>query len=185
MTTGLTEMTAATAQQTAGPYWHLIDFPEWADLLRAEGPNAGLPGPRITLSGRITDGAGTPAADALVEVWQADAAGSYDPPFHGFGRCATDEAGVFRFQTLRPGAVPGAGNVIQAPHITLAIFSRGLMKHLVTRVYFSGEPRNATDPVLEAAGPRAGTLIAQETAPGAWRLDIVLQGAGETVFLDV
>ncbi|WP_431280540.1 protocatechuate 3,4-dioxygenase subunit alpha [Humitalea sp. 24SJ18S-53] len=178
-------MTAATAHQTAGPYWHLIDFPEWADLLRADGPNAGIPGPRITLSGRITDSAGNPAGDAMVEVWQADAAGSYDPPFHGFGRSATDKDGVFRFTTLRPGPVPGLGNATQAPHITLAIFARGLMKHLVTRVYFAGEALNATDPVLNAAGARAGTLIARETAAGAWRLDIVLQGAGETVFLDV
>jgi len=178
-------MTAATAQQTAGPYWHLIDFLEWGDLLRTDGPNAGLPGPRITLSGRITDGEGAAAPDALVELWQADAAGSYDPPFHGFGRAATGQDGVFRFTTLRPGAVPGIGNATQAPHITLAIFARGLMKHLVTRVYFAGETLNDTDPVLTAAGPRAGTLIARETAPTVWHLDIVLQGAGETVFLDV
>ncbi|PZW39817.1 protocatechuate 3,4-dioxygenase alpha subunit [Humitalea rosea] len=178
-------MTAATAHQTAGPYWHLIDFPEWADLLRAGGPNEGIPGPRITLTGRITDGAGAAAPDAMVEIWQADAAGSYEPPFHGFGRCAADADGVFHFTTLRPGSVPGLGNASQAPHIVLAIFARGLMKHLVTRAYFAGEPRNAEDPLLAAAGPRAGTLIAKETAPGSWRLDIVLQGDGETVFLDV
>jgi len=178
-------MTAATAHQTAGPYWHLIDFPEWADLLRPGGPNEGVAGPRIALAGRITDGGGAPASDAMVEIWQADATGSYEPPFHGFGRCATDADGVFRFTTIRPGAVPGLGNATQAPHIVVSIFARGLMRQLVTRAYFAGEPLNAEDPVLTAAGDRAPTLIAREAAPGEWRLDIVLQGNAETVFLDV
>jgi protocatechuate 3,4-dioxygenase alpha subunit len=181
-------MAAATASQTAGPYWHLIDFPEWADLLRADGPNAGATGgERIVLTGRVTDGQGTPVADAMVEIWQADPEGRYDSAFHGFGRCGTDADGVFRFVTLKPGPVPGRGNQTQAPHVVLSLFARGLLKQLVTRLYFEGEALNETDPLLQAIEPtRRGTLIAHRTAtPGEWRFDIRLQGEGETVFLDV
>jgi protocatechuate 3,4-dioxygenase alpha subunit len=180
-------MTPATAGQTAGPYWHLIDFPEWADLLRADGPNAGCTGgERVVLSGRITDGDGAPCPDAMVEIWQADPEGSYAGPFHGFGRCATDKAGGFRFVTVKPGPVRGRGNATQAPHVTLTIFARGLLTHLTTRFYFAGEALNATDPVLAAVPEaRRGTLIAQPAGAGAWHLDIRLQGEGETVFLDI
>jgi protocatechuate 3,4-dioxygenase alpha subunit len=180
-------MKAATASQTAGPYWHLIDFPEWADLTRADGPNAGVAGERISLTGRITDGDGAPAPDALVEVWQAGPDGQYEAGFHGFGRCATDSDGRFRFATVKPGPVPGLGNALQAPHITIAIFARGLMKHVITRAYFAGEALNATDPVLTLVQDpaRRATLLAKPGAAGEWTLDIVLQGANETVFLDI
>jgi protocatechuate 3,4-dioxygenase alpha subunit len=180
-------MTPATASQTAGPYWHLIDFPEWADLLRADGPNAGFRGgERIILSGRVIDGEGAPCPDAMVELWQADPDGSYEGAFHGFGRCATDQAGGFRFVTVKPGPVRGRGNATQAPHVTLTIFARGLLTHLVTRLYFAGEALNATDPVLVAVpDARRGTLVAQPAGAGAWHLDIRLQGEGETVFLDI
>ncbi|WP_439595049.1 protocatechuate 3,4-dioxygenase subunit alpha [Falsiroseomonas sp.] len=176
----------ATASQTAGPYWHMIDFPEWADLLRPGGPNDGVAGERITLTGRITDGDGAPCIDALVEIWQAGPDGTYDGGFHGFGRCATDADGTFRFATLKPGPVPGLGNATQAPHILVTIFARGLMKHVTTRAYFAGEALNAADPVLNLVEEgRRGTLIAQPAGAAAWRLDIRLQGEGETVFLDV
>jgi len=179
-------MTPATASQTAGPYWHMIDFPAWADLLRAEGPNAGAAGERITLAGVITDGAGAVVPDAMVELWQADPKGSYDGAFHGFGRCATDAQGRFCFMTLKPGAVPGPGNSTQAPHITLTIFARGLMSGLVTRAYFAGDARLAEDPILaRVPETRRGTLIARPTGQGEWQLDIRLQGEGETVFLTV
>ncbi len=180
-------MIAATASQTAGPYWHMIDFPEWADLLRPGGPNDGAVGERVVLTGRITDGEGALVVDALVEIWQAGPDGSYDGAFHGFGRCATNEAGAFRFTTLKPGPVPGLGNATQAPHIAITIFARGLMKHLVTRAYFAGEALNAADPVLNLVEDpaRRATLIAQPAGGNEWRLDIVLQGANETVFLDV
>jgi protocatechuate 3,4-dioxygenase alpha subunit len=180
-------MTPATAHQTAGPYWHMIDFPEWADLLRADGPNAGVEGERITLAGRITDGDGAAVVDGLVEIWQAGPDGGYESGFHGFGRCATDNDGRFRFTTLKPGPVPGLGNATQAPHITIALFARGLMKHVVTRAYFEGEALNATDPVLTMVEDpaRRATLVAKPAGGGLWNLDIVLQGAGETVFLDV
>lgn len=180
-------MTPATAHQTAGPYWHMIDFPEWADLLRADGPNAGVEGERITLTGRITDGDGAPVVDGLVEIWQAGPDGAYESGFHGFGRCATDAEGRYRFTTIKPGPVPGLGNATQAPHITVTLFARGLMKHVVTRAYFEGEALNATDPVLAMVEDpaRRATLVAKPQGDGVWTLDIVLQGEGETVFLDV
>jgi protocatechuate 3,4-dioxygenase, alpha subunit len=180
-------MTPATAHQTAGPYWHMIDFPEWADLLRADGPNAGAQGERVTLTGRITDGDGAAVVDGLVEIWQAGPDGAYESGFHGFGRCATDGEGRFRFTTVKPGPVPGLGNATQAPHITITLFARGLMRHVVTRAYFQGETLNATDPVLAMVEDpaRRATLVAKPAGDGVWTLDIVLQGEGETVFLDV
>jgi len=178
--------TPATASQTAGPYWHLIDHPEWADLLRADGPNAGAMGERITLTGRVTDGDGAPCPDMLVEIWQADPEGHYEGPFHGFGRCATDGEGRFRFATLKPGPVRGRGNAVQAPHVALSLFARGLMRPLHTRLYFAGEALNENDPLLSGLpAARRGTLIAHPAGGGEWRLDIRLQGEGETVFLEV
>lgn len=185
----------ASASQTAGPYWHLIDFPEWADTTRRAGD--ALPsGERITLTGRITDGAGNPVGDAMVEIWHAGPEGRYPDPdgqpdaFQGFGRCATRPDGSFRFVTLKPGPVPLGGraraNAVQAPHVALAVFARGLLSHLSTRLYFAGETLNDSDPVLNAVEPaRRGTLIAQETAPGTWTLDLRLQGEGETVWMAV
>jgi len=169
----------ATASQTIGPYWHLIEHPEWADLTRC-----GAAGERITLTGRITDGEGAPVADACVEIFQAD------PPqsdtFPGFGRARANANGQFRFITIRPGPVAGRGNAQQAPHIAIAIQARGLMQALTTRAYFAGEPLNATDPVLGLVEEpaRRATLIALPAGPATWRLDIRLQGEGETVFLE-
>ena len=176
----------ATPHQTAGPFWHLIDFPAWADLLRADGPNVGADGERIAIEGTITDGDGALVTDAMVEIWQADPAGRYDGEFQGFGRCATDAQGRFRFTTLKPGPVPGRGNTLQAPHVQIAIFARGLLSHVTTRLYFAGEALNETDPVLQLIpADRRSTLIAQATAPGTWQLDIRLRGGAETVFLDI
>ncbi len=110
----------------------------------------------------------------------------YDSGFHGFGRCATDAQGRFCFATLKPGPVAGPGNGIQAPHVALTIFARGLMRGLVTRAYFAGDARLAEDPILALVPrQRRATLIAQPDGQGAWRLDIRLQGEGETVFLEV
>jgi len=145
-----------------------------------------LPGERIVLGGAITDGAGAVVPDAMVEIWQAGPDGRYDSGFHGFGRCATDAAGRYRFVTLMPGPVAGPGNGTQAPHVTLTIFARGLMRGLVTRVYFAGDPRLPDDPVL-ALVPQARrpTLLARNAGAGEWQLDIRVQGEGETVFLEV
>jgi protocatechuate 3,4-dioxygenase alpha subunit len=173
-------MPIATAHQTIGPYWHLIEDKDWADLTRF-----GAAGDRVTISGRVTDGEGAPVTDACVEIWQSDPPAS--DSFTGFGRAATDADGVFRFVTLKPGPVRGRGNAIQAPHLAVAILARGLLRHLVTRLYFAGEALNETDPLLGSIEDpaRRATLIARPDGPGAWRLDISLQGGAETVFLDV
>lgn len=173
-------MPVATASQTIGPYWHLIEHKEWADLTRF-----GATGEVIIITGRITDGAGEPAGDTAVELWQASPAASAG--FLGYGRCGTDAAGRFRFTTLKPEALPGAGNQTQAPHLSLALFARGLMTALRTRLYFPHEPLNATDPLLAAMEDPAerATLIATAAGPGVWHLEIRLQGPGETVFLEV
>jgi protocatechuate 3,4-dioxygenase alpha subunit len=173
-------MPIATANQTIGPYWHLLEEKSWADATRF-----GAEGARINVSGRITDGAGAPVTDACVEIWQSDPPASES--FPGFARAATDGDGVFRLVTLKPGPVRGRGNAVQAPHLAVAIFARGLLKHLVTRLYFAGETLNESDPLLGAIEDpaRRATLVAASDGPGAWRLDIRLQGAAETVFLDV
>ncbi len=187
-----------TPSQTVGPFFHLgLDRPEWSDLTRGN-PK----GERIVVAGRVLDGDRAPVPDALIELWQANAAGRYnhqddpptdkplDPGFRGYGRSATDADGNFRFVTIRPGPVPGRGNTLQAPHLNLAIFGRGLLKQLFTRVYFADAAENAADPLLLAIDDPAQrrTLLAtrqDDGPPPTYRFDIVLQGAGETVFLDL
>ena len=173
-------MTAATANQTIGPYWHLIEDPAWFDLTRF-----GAEGERIFLTGSVSDGAGEPVVDAAIEIWQTS------PPasdiFPAFGRCRTDATGLFRFKTLKPGPVPGAGNAQQAPHVAISIFARGLLRALTTRLYFDGESLNEIDPVLSLIEDevRRRTLIARRVSNDMWRLDIRLQGSGETVFMEI
>ena len=160
----------------------------------AREPAAGEP---IEIVGCVRDGDGQPIPDALVEIWQANPQGRYasdadareaaalDPNFIGFGRASTGVDGVFRFRTLKPGRVPGVGDALQAPHIAVGIFGRGLLKRLVTRIYFDGEAANAEDPILALVPePRRETLIARRDG-GVWRFDVRLQGDGETVFFDV
>jgi protocatechuate 3,4-dioxygenase, alpha subunit len=159
-------MTHATTSQTAGPYWHMIDFPEWADLLRVGSGNEEIAGETITLIGRVTDGDGAAVSDALVEIWQAGPDGSYEGAFHGFGRCATDAEGQFRFTTLKPGPVPGRGNTLQAPHIQIAIFARGLMHHVVTRAYFEGEARDTGGEEHGRRGVADGCAVAGRWGDG-------------------
>ena len=173
-------MPVATASQTIGPYWHLIEDKDWADLTRF-----GAEGEQITLTGRVLDGDGKPCADACVEIWQSDPPAS--DTFPGFGRSVADAGGEFRFRTVKPGPVAGRGNTQQAPHIAICLLSRGVMKALMTRAYFQGEALNATDPLLMSVDDpvRRATLIAVPDGPASWRLDLRLQGEGETVFLDV
>jgi protocatechuate 3,4-dioxygenase, alpha subunit len=187
----------ATPSQTVGPFFHLaLDRPDWADLT-ADGPE----GERIIIEGRMTDGDGAPVADACLELWQANAAGRYahpndtrtdkplDPNFRGFGRVSTDADGDFRFRTIRPGPVPGRGNALQAPHIAVAIFARGLLKQLHTRIYFADEPANDGDPVLLSIDDPAvrRTLIATrcDGSGPTYRFDVVLQGEHETAFFEL
>lgn len=163
-------MTAAhrpvTASQTIGPFWHSLAEPALADLTRL-----GADGPRLALTGRIVDGDGAAVGDACIEIWQATPAAS--PRFPGWGRCATAADGSYHFTTLAPDPA--------APYFAVAVLARGLVKALATRVYFAATP----DALLDGLPPaRRQTLLARETAPGAWRWDLRLQGDGETVFLD-
>ncbi len=173
-------MRIATAAQTIGPFWHLIDDTGLADLTRF-----GAMGEVITLIGTITDGNGDPVTDACVEIWQAS------PPvsdrFPGYGRSGTDASGTFRLTTLKPGPVPGHGNTQQAPHIAINILARGIITRLYTRAYFEGEALNTTDPLLGmiAEPSRRATLLARPEGSTVWRLDIRLQGDSETVFIDI
>jgi protocatechuate 3,4-dioxygenase alpha subunit len=173
-------MPVATANQTIGPYWHLIEDPTWADLTRF-----GATGERIALTGTVTDGAGALITDAAIEIWQTSPEPS--ETFPAFGRCRTDAAGSFRFTTLKPGPVAGLGNAQQAPHVAVSIFARGLLQTLTTRLYFQDEPLNETDPVLSLIEDpaRRRTLIARKAAPDTWHLDIRLQGDNETVFMEI
>ena len=173
-------MVATTASQTIGPYWHIIEDKTLADLTRF-----GATGEKVVLTGRIMDGDGAPCPDACVEIWQSDPPASDE--FPGWGRANTDATGTFRLTTIKPGPVAGRGNTQQAPHIAVCILSRGLMHHLVTRAYFSGETLNETDPLLTSIDDpaRRATLVASQGEHGVWRLDIRLQGESETVFLDI
>jgi protocatechuate 3,4-dioxygenase alpha subunit len=146
----------------------------------------------------VLDGDGQVVPDAMLEIWQADAAGRYAHPadgraspnsaFKGFGRCGTDKDGAFSFETVKPGAVPGPGGKMQAPHVAIVLFSRGMLTHVFTRIYFADEAANAADPILALVPEdRRATLIArrEDGAHPTYRLDIRLQGDGETVFFDI
>ena len=187
-------MTPATTSQTVGPYFKIGLSPLYShDLVRA-----GVPGERVTIQGQILDGEGNPVPDAVLEVWQADAQGQYvamedaqrggaDAHFIGFGRIPTDEAGFFRFFTIKPGNVIGPDGKAQAPHIAVSIFMRGLLTRLVTRIYFSGDSQNESDFVLRLVDEnRRATLFAVPVAGkvGAWTWNVYLQGKNETVFFD-
>lgn len=181
-----------TPSQTVGPFFHFgLPYEGDSNLIVGDAQ-----GQRIIVEGRVTDGAGEAIPDVMIEIWQANAAGKYDHPedtqdkpvdegFHGFGRCATDNDGVFRFQTVKPGAVPGPGNSLQAPHLVTFVFGRGMLKQLLTRIYFEDEAHNNHDPVLALVPEaRRNTLVARKINPSTYRLDIVLQGEGETVFFE-
>jgi len=174
----------ATTSQTVGPFLHI--GLTW--LICENLAPARVKGERVSITGRVIDGDGKPVNDALVEIWQANAAGKYGQKgFRGFGRSATDDQGAFRFQTIKPGRVPGPDGRLQAPHLAVNIFMRGLLKQLVTRIYFPGEAANAQDAVLaRVPQARRGTLIAKKAAAknGALEWNVSLQGRDETVFFD-
>jgi protocatechuate 3,4-dioxygenase alpha subunit len=182
----------ASGSQTVGPYLHI--GLTWLNTDRIAG--RGVTGERVVVQGRLLDGDGVGVADGLVEIWQANAAGKYAHPedrqkrapekgFRGFGRVPTDARGRFRFSTVKPGRVPGPGGKLQAPHLNVTVFMRGLLKQLSTRIYFPGDPANVIDPILKR-GPaaRRATLVAKRRSKGVLEWNIVLQGRDETVFLD-
>ncbi len=180
----------ATASQTVGPFFSIGLEPMY--VLVVAGPE--IPGERVTIRGRVLDGDGAPVPDAVIETWQADAEGRYacagdaeQTGFLGFGRAPTDEQGEFALTTVKPGRVEGPDGSLQAPHLVVLIFMRGLLRHLVTRMYFPAEPANEDDPILRLVPPeRRHTLIARPSSDesGALRWDIRMQGDDETVFFD-
>ena len=181
-----------TASQTAGPFLHIgLD---WLVGDTLAGP--GVSGERFVIEGRIVDADGNGVGDALIEIWQANAHGRYahpedrqaklvEPEFRGFARVMTDESGRYRLKTIKPGRVPGPESTLQAPHLNVTLMARGLLKQLITRMYFPANAANAEDAVLQRVPPaRRDTLIAQAAAGEASALtwNIVLQGQDETVF---
>jgi len=180
-----------TPSQTVGPYFAI-------GLTWDDGPYVVPEGTEgaFWIRGQVTDGEGEPVPDALVETWQADSDGRFEHPddprgpaggdFRGFGRSGTDAEGRFGILTLKPGAVPGPGGTTQAPHIAVSVFARGLLNRVVTRIYFADEAdANESDPVLAAVPEeKRDTLIAEPAADG-YRLDVRLQGKGETAFFDL
>lgn len=182
----------ASTSQTIGPYLRI--GLEWM-VIEDLAPQ-GVAGERVKIEGRVLDADGKPVNDAAVEIWQANSHGKYaspedsqdkplDPRFRGYGRSLTDNDGNFRFRTIKPGRVPGPDGKLQAPHVTVTIFMRGLLKQLVTRIYFPDEPANADDPVLNLVpAERRASLVAKKKGDGLLEWNVILQGRNETVFFD-
>lgn len=199
-----------TPSQTVGPFFHFELTTDEHCVRCIAGPQA--EGERIWITFRVLDGDGAPLNDAMLEIWQADANGIYNHPddprskegreqnaaradsaqkWLGFGRLATSEDGSCELETIKPGTVAGnasQGKAAQAPHLNIAVFARGMLKQLYTRVYFAGDESNAADPVLNLVPEsRRATLLARPdpSRPNHWRFDVRLQGGQETVFFDV
>jgi protocatechuate 3,4-dioxygenase alpha subunit len=186
-------MSGVTPFQTVGPYFAVM-LRSRAACTQITGPAAG---PRIVIDGGVVDAEGSPIPDAFVEVWQADASGRYrhpddprsssaDPAFCGYGWAHTRSDGGFTFDTVKPGPVPGPDGGSQAPHVLVSVMARGILTRFITRMYFEGEPANASDPVLALVPEaRRKTLIARQTGDHAYRFEIAMQGPNETVFFDL
>lgn len=179
-----------TPSQTVGPYLRigLLGGALGSTLVSPDDPRA------IRIRGRLLDGHGDPVPDGMVEIWQANAAGRYahsrdareaiplEEGFVGFGRSGTEDDGSFEFVTVKPGLVPMPDGRLQAPHLVVGIFARGLLKRLVTRMYFPDEGANEADPTLAALEPaERATLVARDEGE-TLRFDIRLQGEGQTTF---
>jgi protocatechuate 3,4-dioxygenase alpha subunit len=186
-----------TPSQTVGPFFHygLMTKDDFNVLVTDDSE-----GQRILIKGQVTDGDGEPVSDAMIEIWHADAAGYFnhaadpnhtkaDKAFRGFGRADTVNNGVYTFKTIKPGSVPFDDNQMQAPHINVRVFSRGMLIHAYTRLYFGDEDAaNEADPVLNLVDiDRRATLIApleQSSDLPTYCFNIVLQGDNETVFFN-
>jgi protocatechuate 3,4-dioxygenase, alpha subunit len=196
-------VTGITPSQTVGPFFEYGLTPHgayrWNDAFTNNLVTPDASGERIRVEGRVLSGDGQPVPDAMLEIWQADAQGRFanqqdkrtlpNATFEGFGRCGTDSSGAYAFDTIKPGSVPDPDGKPQAPHLLLAVFARGMLRHLYTRIYFDDEAGNASDPVLALVPTdRRVTLIARR-APAhgntVYQLDLQLQGDGETVFFEV
>ena len=190
----MTETLGLTPSQTVGPYLSIGLFQEdmGPALVPDDDPRA------IRIRGQVVDGNGDPVNDGMVEIWQANAAGRYAHPdddredvpleegFRGFGRSGTVDDGRFSFTTVKPGRVPMPDGRLQAPHIVVGVFARGLLKRLVTRIYFPDEEEaNASDPVLAELGDDERTTLVALAEGGGLRFDIRLQGEGQTTFFAV
>jgi len=190
-------MRKQTPSQTVGPFYAIGLTRKPMNIMA----NESTEGQRIRIEGQVFDGDGAAIPDVMVEIWQANAYGRYnhpddkqekplDPSFTGWGRSGTDEKCFYSFETIKPGPVPGVDDTVQAPHINVVIFARGMLVHAYTRMYFADELANATDPVLNSIKnkKRRQTLIASpgmEIDKTVYRFDIRLQGENETVFFDM
>jgi protocatechuate 3,4-dioxygenase, alpha subunit len=180
-----------TPSQTVGPYFSIGLFGRAAsELLPPGSPSA------VRISGRVLDGEGEPVPDAMVEIWQANEAGRYTDPTDlphdpetcsGFGRSGTDADGRFSFLTVKPGPVPSPDGSRQAPHIMVSVFARGLLKRLVTRIYFPDDSEsNAQDPVLSSIeDPEFRKTLVADDEGGVLRFDVHLQGDNQTAFFEL
>lgn len=170
-----------TASQTVGPYFGMaLPWSDGPHVVGADHEGA------IWIRGVVRDGRGDPIPDAMVETWQADAEGHFpkepSAAFRGFGRCPTDQDGNFALRTIKPGAVAGPDGSPGAPYILVAVFMRGLLSPVITRIYFADEPANGRDVVLTSIPePPRSTMIASQSSDG-YRFDIRLQGEGQTAF---
>jgi len=192
-----------TPSQTVGPYFKYGLTPggkyEWNDAFTSNLVTPDTSGERIRVEGRVLDGDGQPVGDCMLEIWQADAQGRFSDPqdkralpnsaFKGFGRCGTDPNGDYAFDTIRPGQVPDPDGKPQAPHLSLAIFARGMLLHNYTRIYFDGESANAADSVLALVPADRRATLSATRKPGngnaVYGFDVRLQGDDETVFFDI
>jgi protocatechuate 3,4-dioxygenase, alpha subunit len=163
---------APTPSQTVGPFFSIGLCNRSANDLVEDGP--------VAIEGTVLDGAGDPVPDAMVEIWQADAGGSYSGAF-GWGRSGTDDEGRYSFRTVKPGAVDE-----QAPHLVVLVFARGLLKPVLTRMYFADEAEaNAADPVLAALPPADAATLVAEADGDRLRFDVRLQGERQTAFFEL
>ena len=186
-----------TPSQTVGPFYAIGLTRKPMNILVTDATH----GERIRIEGQVFDGDEQVVPDAMVEIWQANSYGRYNHPddkqekpldarFLGWGRSGTDKTGTYSFETVKPGPVPGRGDLVQAPHVNVCVFARGMLVHAYTRIYFADEPANQTDPVLSSIKnkTRRETLIAareEKSGNPVYRFDIRLQGENETVFFDM